>query len=694
VGRLLHEADDASGGANVVVLSHHYWQTRFSGNPNVVNDTLIVNGQPFTIVGVAPAGFDGTTIGERPAVFVPIRLAEQMEPGRKLIENRRAYWIYFFARLKPGIDIDAATAAINQPYRSVIQQVEAPLQKGMSAPALERFKAKAIELSDGRRGQSSTPDDAFAPLLILLIVTFVVLLSACANIANLLLTKAVGRAAEMAVRLSIGAARRQLIGQLLGESLVLAIFGGLFGLLVAQWTMATVTSLLPPDTAQAMTFALDTRVLLFMTAVTVGTGLLFGVFPALHGTRPNLATTLKGQAGQPGGSRSAKRFRMGLATAQVMLSMALLAISGLFLKSLVNVSRVDLGLQTANVVGFGIAPQLNGYTPERAKQIYEQVEQALARLPGVTSVAGSMVPVLSGNNWGTNVSVEGVRAEPDADMHSFLNAVGPDFFKTLGIPLLAGRDFTTADTLGTPKVAIVNQAFAKKFNLGPNPVGKRMAQGTGKLDMEIVGLVKDAKYSEVKGKVPELFYTPYRQTERMGSLGFYAATTGPTDAVLSAIAPMMARIDPTLPVGELRTLEEQARSNVYEDRLVSTLASVFAGLATLLAAIGLYGVLAYTVAQRTREFGLRMALGADGGMIRRLVLRQVAVMTVMGAAAGLTIAMIAGWYARTLLFEMSGIDPVVLSASAGVLGVVAVLAGLIPAFRASRVDPMFALRYE
>ena len=694
VGRLLNESDDAIGGANVVVLSHHYWQTRFSGNPNVVNDTLIVNGQPFTIVGVAPAGFNGTTIGQRPAVFVPIRLAEQMEPGRKLIDNRRAYWIYLFARLKPGIDIDAATAAINQPYRSVIQQVEVPLQKGMSASTLERFKAKAIELSDGRRGQSSTPDDAFAPLLILLIVTFVVLLSACANIANLLLTKAVGRAAEMAVRLSIGAARRQLIGQLLGESILLAIFGGLFGLLVAQWTMATVTSLLPADAAQAMTFALDTRVLLFMTAVTVGTGLLFGVFPALHGTRPNLATTLKGQAGQPGGSKSAKRFRMGLATAQVMLSMALLAISGLFLKSLVNVSRVDLGLQTANVVGFGIAPQLNGYSPERAKQIYEQVEQALSRLPGVTSVAGSMVPVLAGNNWGTNVSVEGVRAEPDADMHSFFNSVGPDFFKTLGIPLLAGRDFTTADTLGTPKVAIVNQAFAKKFNLGANPVGKRMAQGSGKLDMEIVGLVKDAKYSEVKGKVPELFYTPYRQTERMGSLGFYVATSGPTDAVLSAIVPMMARIDPTLPVGELRTLEEQARTNVYEDRLVSTLASVFAGLATLLAAIGLYGVLAYTVAQRTREFGLRMALGADGGMIRRLVLRQVALMTVMGAAAGLTIAMIAGWYARTLLFEMSGIDPVVLSASAGVLAVVAVLAGLIPAFRASRVDPMFALRYE
>jgi predicted permease len=692
-GRLLTPADD-HGRSNVVVLSHRYWQSRFSSSPDVVNDRLLVNGQPFTIVGVAPAGFDGTTIGSRPAVFVPISFAEQMEPGRKLIENRRAYWIYLFARLKPDIDITGASAAINQPYRSIVENIEVPLQKGMSGPTLERFRTRTIELSDGRRGQSSTPDEAFAPLVILLAVTFVVLLSACANIANLLLTKAVGRAGEMAVRLSLGAARRLLVGQLLGESILLAFFGGVFGLLVAQWTMAAVTSLLPSDTAEAMTFALDLNVLLFMTSVTVGTGLLFGVFPALHGTRPHLATTLKGQSGQPGGSRAAKRFRTGLATTQIMLSMALLAMSGLFLKSLVNINRVDLGLQTANVVGFGISPQLNGYTPERAKQIYEQVEQALVRLPGVTSVAGSMVPVLANSNWGTNVSVEGVRAEPDADMHSFFNSVGPGFFKTLGIPLLIGRDFALADTMGTPKVAIVNEAFAKKFNLGANPVGMRMAQGSGALDIEIVGLAKNAKYSEVKAEVPALFFTPYRQTERMGSLRFYVATSGAADAVLSAIPPMMARIDPTLPVGSLQTLEEQARNNVFEDRLVSTLASVFAGLATLLAAIGLYGVLAYTVAQRTREFGLRMALGADGGMIRRLVLRQVALMTLIGAAAGLTIAIIAGRYATSLLYEMSGIDPMVLSAAAVILAVVAVLAGLIPAFRASRVDPMLALRYE
>jgi predicted permease len=694
LGRLLGPVDDAAE-SSAVVLSHRYWQTRFAGDQRVLNEALIVNGQAFTIVGVAPEGFTGTTVGSRPLVFVPIVRTEQLDPSRKVLENRRAYWIYLFARLKPGMDMAGAATAINQPYHSIIQQVEAPLQKGMSAPTLERFKAKAIEVTPGRRGQSSTPEEAFAPLLILLIVTFVVLLSACANIANLLLAKAVGRAGEMAVRLSIGAARRQLIGQLLGESVLLAVLGGLFGIAVATWTLAAVSAMLPPDAADAMTFSLDARVMIFMTVVTVGTGLLFGVFPALHGTRPNLATTLKGQAGQPGGARSARRFRTVLATTQITLSMALLAISGLFLKSLVNVSKVDLGFRTENVVDFGIAPQLNGYTPERAKQIYEQVENELARIPGVTGVTAGMVPLLSGSNWGTNVSVEGFPAGPDTDMHSMFNLVGPEFFKTLAIAMPVGREFTLQDTMGTPKVAVVNEAFAKKFNLGANPVGKRMEQGNaGKLDMEIVGLVKNAKYSEVKEEVPPVFFMPYRQTERVGFIRFYVATSGPTDVVMAAIKPMMSRIDPTLPVGNLRTLAEQSRNNVFQDRLVSTLASVFAGLATLLAAIGLYGVLAYTVAQRTREFGLRMALGADSGMIRGIVMRQVALMTIIGGVVGLALAIVTGIYAKAILFEMNGVDPAVLVASAALLAVVAAISGFIPAHRASRVHPMTALRYE
>ena len=694
-GRLIGSADDrVNGESPVVVLSHRFWTRRFNADPNVVNETLVVNGQPLTIVGVAPKGFDGTTIGSRPQIFVPITMAERLEPNQKLLENRRAYWIYVFGRLRPGVSLEAATTAINQPYRSVINEVEVPLQKGMSAPTLERFRNKALELSDGARGQSSTPEEAYAPLLILLAVTFVVLLSACANIANLLLTKAVGRAGEMAVRLSIGASRRQLIQQLLGESVLLAIMGGALGLLIARWTMAAVMQLLPGEVAETMSFAIDARVLLFLTVISVGTGLLFGLFPALYGSRPNLASTLKGQAGQPGGGKAAKVFRSSLATAQIVLSMALLGMAGLFLKSLVNVNRVDLGLSPDNVVVFGINPRMNGYTQDRSNQIYEQVATELARLPGVDSVSPGMVGLIAGNNWGTNVSVEGFKAEPDADTHSNYNAVGPDYFRVTGMTLMAGRDFTTSDTTGAPKVAIVNEAFARKFNLGPNPVGRRMQQGSGgKMDTEIIGLVKDAAYSEVKEAVPSVFFTPYRQNERVDGMSFNVRAER-IEPIMAAIPALMARIDPTLPVANLRTLKDQVDENVFLDRMVSTLATVFAGLATLLAAVGLYGVLAYTVAQRTREFGLRMALGADALNIRSLVLMQVAKMTAVGALLGVALAATAGYYARTLLYQMAAVDPLVLGGSAGLLALVALFAGLIPALRASRVDPMRALRYE
>jgi predicted permease len=338
---------------------------------------------------------------------------------------------------------------------------------------------------------------------------------------------------------------------------------------------------------------------------------------------------------------------------------------------------------------------MNGYTPERTRQIYEQIEDAVAGLPGVTGVAGSMVPLVSGDNWGSNITVEGFTRDPDADTHTNLNAVGPGFFKAIEVPLLAGRDFTRADTLGTPKVAIVNETFAEKFGLGKNPIGRRMASGrSDNLDIEIIGLVKDAKYSEVKSRVPPVYFTPYRQSERTEGLFFYVSTNGSTDSILAAVSPLMATIDPTLPVVDVRTLDQQVRANVFEDRLVSTLASVFAGLATLLAAIGLYGVLAYTVAQRTREIGLRMALGADAGRIRGLVMGQVAWMAAIGGAIGLSLAAIAGYYAESQLYQMKGVDPIVLVSSAGVLTLVAVIAGLIPALRASRVDPMHALRYE
>ena len=501
---------------------------------------------------------------------------------------------------------------------------------------------------------------------------------------------------EMAVRLSIGAGRGQLIRQLLGESCLLAVFGGIGGLVVAYWTLDLMTAILPKEATDTISVQLDTTVVLFAAALTLGTGFLFGLFPALHSTRPDLVSSLKGTAGQPSGARSASRFRTSLATAQIALSMALLVSAGLFARSLVNVSRVQLGLKAENVIMFGISPELNGYSVEATKGLFERVEDALSALPGITGVTAGTVPLLSGSNWGNNVAVEGFDAGPDTDTNSRFNVIGPAYFQTLGIPLIAGREFTRADAAGAPKVVIVNEAFAKKFNLGRNAVGKHIGdQGlAGKLDMEIVGLVQNAKYSEVKNEIPPQFYRPYRQDPRLGFISFYVRTAGEPEALMASITRAIAQIDAQLPVERMRTLPQQIHDNVFLDRFISTLSTAFAFLATLLAAIGLYGVLAYTVSQRTREIGLRMALGAAPTRVRAMVLRQVGAMTVVGGSIGLAAAVGIGRLAESLLFELKGYDPLVLGGAAITLSLVALGAGFIPAHRASQVEPMRALRYE
>ncbi len=376
--------------------------------------------------------------------------------------------------------------------------------------------------------------------------------------------------------------------------------------------------------------------------------------------------------------------------------MTLLACAGLFTRSLLNVSRVDLGIKVDNVVTFGISPELNAYRSERSRQLFARLEEELAALPGVTGVTTALVPLLGGSSWGSDVQVEGFQSGPDIDSNSRFNEVGAGYFRTMGVPLIAGREFTPADVVGSPKVTIVNEAFAKKFNLGRDAVGKRIGSGrTGEaLDIEIVGLVQNAKYNEVKREVPPLFFRPYRQDDSVGSMTFYVRTGVDSASFLVNIPKVVATLDPNLPIENLRTLEQQVQNSVFLDRLMTTLSAAFAVLATLLAAVGLYGVLAYTVTQRTREIGLRMALGAAPANVRLMVLRQVAVMTVVGGAIGLAVAVAAGRGAESLLYQLKGWDPIVLTASAIALALVALGAGLVPAHRASRLDPMRALRYE
>ena len=698
VGRLLSPADDAPPGEpHVVVLSHEYWRAGFAERPSVVGETMTINGESMSIVGVAPEGFRGTTLGVNPKVFVPISMRGKMVPFFKGFDNRKSYWVYLFGRLKPGMAVDRARGSLNQQYSAIINGVEAPDQKGMSDATMAKFKAKQLTLENGSRGQSDVHAQAQAPLTLLFSVTGVVLLIACANIANLLLARSAARSSEMAVRLSIGASRSRLVGQLLFEACLLAALGGVVGLLVAKWTLGGIAAMLPADSTESLSFSLDPAVLLFAGGLAIATGFFFGLFPALHSTRPDLASTLKDNTRSSAGAKSAARFRRSLVVAQIALSMTLLAAAGLFTRSLLNVSRVDLGIKVDNMVTFAVSPELSAYKPDRTRALFGELEDRLRALPGVTGVTISVVGLLGGNNYGNGVSVEGFASGPDTDTGSRYDEVSAGFFQTMGIPLLSGREFTRADVIGGRKVAIVNEAFANKFKLGKDAVGKLMARGVGdgvKLDIEIIGLSQNAKYSEVKAKIPPVFYVPIQQDDQLGYGSFYVRSAGDPAPVLKAIPGVVASLDANLPVDNLRTMPEQVKENVFLDRMITTLSAAFAIVATVLAAIGLYGVLAYTVAQRTREFGLRMALGADPARVRRMVLGQVGWMTLIGGVAGIGLAVLVGYLATSLLYEIKGYDPTVLALSVVALAVVALLAGLVPAIRASRIDPMRALRYE
>lgn len=697
MGRLLSPADDMGTGQPVAVLSHGYWLDRLGGRSDVLNQTVRVNGGLFTVVGVAPRTFLGMTLGNEPDLYVPLVFKPAMTPGWDGTKLYDDYWLYVFGRLKAGSTLSQAQSALNGVYGGLLAE-EAKTVQGRDADYLRRFLASRLKLEPGSLGQSRVRERLKTPITILFVCTGLVLLIAAANAANLLLARTAQRSRELSIRVALGASSSRIMKQLLSEAMLLAAAGGVSGLLIGSWLLDLLVSRMAPSDSPtySVTSRLDPLVLAFAAGVTLVTGLLFGLYPAWSAARGSVATTLKEDSNNSSTSRSGVRARQVLVTGQVAVSLLLLIPMGLFLKSLVNLMREDIGVRTENLLTFGLSPELNNYGFDRCRGLFERAENELSAIPGVTAVTASVVPLIGGSNWRNGIEVEGYKeGSTGADKHSMANSVGSGFFGRMGIPLVSGREFTLNDTLTGPKVALVNETWAKYFFGSASPLGRKFRIGEdGSPQMEIVGVVRDGKYSSVKQKTPRVYFTPYRQGEDIGSMSFYVRSTLPPEQISNQIRRVITAIDADLPVEGLRTMQEQVQRSIQSDRLVLQLASAFAVLATLLAMLGLYGVMAFGVARRTREIGIRMALGAASSNIRSLVMREVALILAIGVAVGVPAALALARMAESELFGVKASDPTVVAGAIVALSVAALAAGYLPTRRATLVSPMVALRDE
>jgi predicted permease len=696
IGRTFTQEDDRTpGGHPVVMLTYSYWARRFDRNAAVLNSSVTLNGQPMTVVGVTPPGFYGIVVGESPDVLVPVMMKAQMTPTWDDLQSRRSRWLTIMARLKPGVSAEQAESAMNVIYRQINEQ-ELKEITNPSQTFRERFVSKHLFLRPGQKGRSDLRQQFSTPILVLMGMVGLVLLIACANVANLLLARGAARQKEVAIRLALGASRGAIVRQRLIESLVLAAAGAVVGLAFAWWTGALLLKMLPFDAAgQTLSASPDARVTLFAFAGALLTALLFGLAPALQSTRPALVSTLKDESGSVVGGTGHARFRKGLVIAQVGLSVLLLAGAGLFARSLYNLKTLNPGFQSEQLLGFSLDPSLNGYSRERSLLLFQQLEEQLAQLPDVHGAAASVIALMTDSNWSSTVRVEGYQVKEGEDMNPSVNAVGPGFFATMGQPLVRGREFTVKDVTGAPKVAIINETMAKYFFGGDNPLGRRIGWGRNNAtDMEIVGVVRDSKTATLRQQAQRFVYAPYMQETEIGQMTFYVRARGDAASVGASVRQVAQRVDANLPIFDMKTMTVVMDESLFIERMVAALSVAFGGLATLLAAIGLYGVMSYTVARRTREIGIRMALGAERNSVMWLVLKEVALMVAIGVGAGLPLAFAMSRVVQSQLFDLSANDPVALAAAAAVLALVALAAGYLPARRATRVDPMLALRYE
>jgi predicted permease len=692
VGRGFTEAEDEPvGGHPIAVVSYSWWKRRFARDPSVVGGTVTLGSTIYTIIGVTPPEFFGTTVGESPDLWIPLSMEKQVSPGWNGLDNKRFESLYIIARLKPGVTAAQAEANVDLLARQIWHEYAGPVLTKEQQQSLERLH---IPLTSAARGISSLRFEFSAPLQILMVVVGLVLLIACANIANLLLARATTRQREIAVRRAIGAGRGRLFRQMLTESLLIAILGGALGILLASWAshallamVSTGPELLPLNVTP------DARVLAFAFFISIMTAVLFGTAPALRVTKVDLTPALKeGRAVAPAGGRSG--LGKALIVSQVALSLVLLIGAGLFLRSLVNLANVETGFDKQNVLLFGIDPVDAGYKIDsRLVSLYQQIEQRVNALPGVRAASISFFTFNQGT-WSTGVSVQGKASDPNSPNVTH-NVVGSGYFATMGIPLLVGRVLGPEDAASSPKVAVINETMAREFFPGGSHIGQHFSIGDdpNDQDMEVVGVVRDAKYGDLQEEPQPAAYYPYTQ-----HIGPYSRLevrySGDVRVIIPEVYRAVAEVDRRVPVFYQNTLAQQVGQSIVSQSLVARLSVFFGLVATFLACIGIYGLMSYAVTRRRNEIGIRMALGAGRSEVLRMVMGESLALVGFGLIIGLPVAVVAEQLVTRLLFGIRPTDPLSMAGAAAVLVSFAVAAAYLPARKAARVDPLVALRYE
>lgn len=681
LGRLIGPEDDRNpGGHPVAVISHAYWQRRFAGDPGIVGREVVVNSTPMTIIGVAAEGFKGTFLGIASSAWVPMAMQPQMM-GASRLEARGHGWMQALARLKPGVTRQQAQAELS----AIMGQL------GRDYHESEGFR---FELARPWEAQFGAASVLASILAVLSVVVAMVLLIACANVANLLLSRAVGRRREMAVRLSLGASRWRIVRQLLTEAVLLAIAAGVVGALMAYWTTGVLMAFAPPtDLPIDFGLRVDWQTLAYTAVVSLLTGIFFGLAPAWQTSRPDTAQALKEEAGRgTTAGRFAHRLRSGLVVAQVAVCLVLLVGAGLFTRSLQAAQDIGPGFDPANLTIASIDLFPNGYTPETGQQFQRRITEALSALPGVTSVSlGRQVPLGLGGTSSTGAEIVGYVPRPHEEVNIVYNTVAPRYFETMKIPMIEGREFAAQDTTDSEHVLIINETMARRYWANRPALGSRVRFGGD--EHRVVGIARDIKYSQLSEDPQPHMYFALAQ-RYVSNVVIHVRSEADPGVTLTAIRDAVRALDPNLPIFDARTVQEHLRTAVFAQRMGANMLGAIGILALALAAVGLYGVIAYAVSQRTQEMGVRLALGAAPGDLLRMVLRQGVTLTVIGLAVGLVLALGAVGFMRSLLPGITPRDPVTFIGIPLILCLVAVIAALIPARRASAVDPVVALRYE